>query len=200
MLLMTRERIASHLLEISSLVDRYQQRDPAFVEQVIKWLGELEKVLLQLRSPVAAFIAGERGKIIAVHDGLRDPHIIGAKLSPRKASMATASLVLARVEENLRSTITEIDTKFDAWREKMSQLLALASMKHPIPLPPTDPRQRWLKKVWRQLGQCDEAMGMYVYLNAVMSQSDRLHLLDELTQNMLDDIKTAELNIPKKGK
>jgi len=187
MLLMTREKITSHLLELGGLVDLYQQRDPVFVERVVKWLSRLEEGLSQLRSPLAAFVASERGKILASHDGLRDPQIMGAKLSIRKASMATASLILSRTEEVLRSAVVEIDKKFDTWREKMSQLLALASMKHPVPLPPTEPRQQWLKKVWVQLGKSEEAIGMHVYLNAVMTQSDRLYLLDELIQNMLGE-------------
>ena len=183
---MTRERIANQLLEIGNLIDLYEQRDPQFVNRAVKWLTILEENLLQLRNPLSAFVASEKSKILAVQDGLRDPLIIGSK-STRKTSMATTSLVLTRIEETLRAAITEIDKKFDTWREKMSQLLALASMKHSIPLPPTQPHQQWLKKVWSQLGKSEEAIGMHVYLNATMTQSDRLYLLDELIQNMLSE-------------
>ncbi|MFQ5561766.1 MAG: hypothetical protein ACE5FU_14450 [Nitrospinota bacterium] len=101
--------------------------------------------------------------------------------------MATASLALNGTVEKMHAVLAEIDEKFAVWREKMSQLLALASMRKPIPFPPTEPRQDWLKKVWRQLGESAEARGMHVYLNATMAVSDRLQLLDELIMNLVPD-------------
>ena len=188
MLFVTREKITIHLMEVGALVDLYQQKDPVFVERVISWLNRVEQSLQQFRNPLASFVAGERGKIIACKDGLREDKVEGAKLSTRKHMSATASLALSRCEEMLRAQVVDIDTKFDACREKMSQLLAVSSMQNPIPLPPTEPRQHWLRTVWSGLGRAEEAKGMFGYLNAMMSPSDRLHLLDELLRNMLSDV------------
>ena len=184
MLFLTRERLKQQLQQVGHLTDLYQSRDANFTERVIQWLAKVEENLQQLRNPLSSFIATERARILASLDGHRDPQLNDNKTSRSKASAATASLVLNQVVTRLLTVIQQIDDKFDAWREKMAQLLALASMKNPIPLPPTEPRQAWLQKVWRQMGQCEEAKGMYVYLNATMGPNDKWQLLDELIINM----------------
>jgi hypothetical protein len=185
MLILTRERLNQQLQQVGRLVDLYQAHDSNFIEQVVRWLSKIEEHLQQMRNPLSSYVAAERARILAAHDGFRDPHVSDPKVTRRKAIMATTSLVLNSVVDRLVETIRQIDEKFDAWREKMTQLLALGSMKKPIPMPPTEPRQLWLNKVWSQLGEIDEARGMYVYLNATMTQSDRLQLLDELIVNMI---------------
>ena len=187
MLFLVRERLNQQLYQVSQLVDLYQARDSNFVGRVVQWLSKVEENLQQLRNPLSSFVGAERAKILAAYDGFRDPNVVDPKITKRKAVMATTSLVLNNVVDRLNETIHQIDEKFDAWREKMTQLLALGSMKKPIPLPPTEPRQEWLKKVWAQLGESEEAKGMYVYLNAVMTQNDRLQLLDELITNTVGD-------------
>ncbi len=180
-----RETLASALLKLPALVDAYQQRDPLFATQAIHWLGELEKAMQQLRLPLAAMLAGERAKVLAVNDGYRDPLLPGERLSSRKAQAATASLALNRAQDEARRLIAGIDAQFDLWREKLAQFLAIATQKTPIPLPPTEPREAWLAAVWRQLDVNGDTQGMYRYLNAALPASDRLYLLNELLTNLL---------------
>lgn len=184
MLAITREKVLEHLREVPRLADLYRDRDPAFRERVLDWLSQVEESLGRLRNPLASRAAAERTTILAVADGLREPGIDGS-VSVRKATRATVSLALRRVEEALRELVESTDRKLDEGREKMTQLLAVATAAQPIPLPPTEPRQAWLEKVWRSLETSNGTQGMYAYLNAALRPSDRLYLLDEIVTNLV---------------
>lgn len=185
MLAYTREKILGHLQETPGLTDLYQRHEPSFPSAVVAWLAGVEDSLSQLRLPLASLVAAERGRILAAGDGFRDP-AIPERMTPRKATVAVAALSIGRVQEELRRKVAEIDGKFDAWREKMAQLLAVATAAAPIPLPPTDPRDIWLATVWKGLNANGETQGMYRYLGAAMQPNDRLFILDELLGNLLN--------------
>jgi hypothetical protein len=184
MLAITREKVLEHLREVPRLADLYRDRDPAFRERVLDWLSQVEQSLGRLRNPLASRAAAERTTILAVADGLREPGIDGS-VGLRKATRATVSLALRRVERALRELVETTDRKLDEGREKMTQLLAVATTAKPIPLPPTEPRQAWLEKVWRSLETSNGTQGMYAYLNAALRPSDRLYLLDEIVTNLV---------------
>jgi len=186
MLAYTREKLLEHLRETTLLVDLYQRREPSFPAAVVAWLVKVEETLLQLRLPLSSLVAAERARILAVGDGYRDPVLVSERITPRKATLAVASIALGRVQDELRRKVAEIDSQFDAWREKMAQLLAIATTKSPIPLPPTEPRDVWLAAVWKALDVNGEVQGMYRYLGTALQQSDRLFLLDELLGNLLN--------------
>ena len=183
MLALTREQLVEHLQEASALVDRYARNDWEFPTRVTAWMTEVETTLGRLRSPLVSLVAAERGKITAVDDGFRDPEIEG--VNQRKALKATATLALGRVEAALRDEIHRIDARFDEMRERLAQLLALASTSAPIPLPPTEPRQAWLDLVWSGLAVNGETRSLYSYLGAALAPSDRTYLLDEMIRNLL---------------
>ena len=186
MLALTREKLSAHLQEMPSLIDLYQRRDPMFINRTVTWFSVLEKILLQTRNPIASFVAVERGKVLAISDGYRDPSVPTSSTTKRKAGFVTTMMVLGRVEAVLLDTLNDIDAKLEIWREKMTQFVAVATNSHPIPLPPPEPRQAWLKEVWRQFSISVETQSMYNYLNAAMDASDRLYLLGELVENILN--------------
>jgi len=187
MLAFTREKLISHLLQIPPLVDLYQNHDPLFAERVVDWLSELEESLGQMRLPTAGMAASERALILAIADGYRDQEIEVSSRRPRKAKQAAAALAINRMQSELRRRIEEIDEQFDAWRERMAQFIAVAINSNHIPLPPTEPRNAWLSNIWKSWGSNGETQSMYNYLNAAMTQGDRIFLLDELISNILDE-------------
>lgn len=187
MLALTREMIYGHLEKVSSLIDLYQNRDYVFIEKTIIWLTEVEKTLARLRHSLASYVAIERGKIIAVADGYQDPSIIlSDRRSKRKTTFATALVILCNVESTLMDVINKIDEQFQTWQEKMVQFLAVASTEVAIPLPPTEPRQKWLNEIWSSLGKTEKAKNMFNYLNSAMKPTDRLFLLNFLMENMVE--------------
>lgn len=186
MLAYTRETLLGHLQQTSRLVDLYQQHEASFVAEVVAWMACVEESLGQLRLPLVSLVAAERARILSVGDGYRDPALVGERLTARMASRAVASLALTRVQEELRRKVTAIDAQFDAWREKMAQLLAIASVKAPIPLPPSEPHDAWLTTVWKGLDVNGEVQGMYRYLGAAMASGDRMYLLDEVLGKLIE--------------
>jgi hypothetical protein len=186
MLFATREILLEKLLKLPALIDAYQRNDVGFVERSNHWLQELEQSLNQLRNPLTSKVANERGRVISALEGYRDPALNGGRVSRRKAVNVTTSLALSEVETVLVAQIQDIDGKFDLWREKLAQFISVASGMVPIPLPPTDPRQDWLKQIWANWKTIEETRAMFNYLNTVMSPSDRLQLLGELLDNHLN--------------
>jgi len=186
MLAYTREQLVTHLLETPEIFKLYQAHDPLFADRVVVWLSQTEETLLKLRLPAASRLAAERGSIVAAGEGYRDPALGPERVSGRRAVQITAVLALERAQTELARTINEIDAKFETWREKMAQFLAVATTSRPIPLPPTEPREDWLNSVWANLRPTDETGSMYNYLNTVMPASDRRYLLQGLMINLLD--------------
>ena len=185
MLALTREMLNSHLQKMSGLIDLYERRDSLFIHNTVTWLADLEKILQQTRNPLVSFVAVERGKVLAITDGYRDPSIPENHTTKRKAGFVSTMMVLGRVEAGLLKMLDDIDTKFGIWREKMAQFIAVATNSHPIALPPTEPHQTWLEEVWGTFSVTAETQSMYNYLNTVMDKSDKLYLLGELLDNIL---------------
>jgi hypothetical protein len=182
-----REKLMQLLDEVPRLTDAYAQRDPDYPAKAAAFLKKVEDGLSQLRQTGGSFAASERANILATADGYRDPDIARDKLTDRKAARAVATIAVGRVEAMLRERIQHIDAELDDYRLKMSQLLAVSTARQPIPLPPTEPRSAWLRRVWGQLNVGDETQGMYGYLSAAVSMSDRLYLLDEVVSNLLSN-------------
>lgn len=186
MLVATREVILEKLLLLPALIDAYQQGDVGFPARAVSWLQELERSLAQLRSPLTSLASRQRARIVAAQNGYREAPLNGGKLSRSKGIHVTASQALGEVEAELISQVLLIDQKFDLWRDKLAQFISVASNSVPIPLPPSSPRQDWLKQIWQSWGTIDETRTMYSYLNTVMSLGDRLHLFGELLENNMN--------------
>ncbi len=187
MLAFTRERMMDSLSQISELINMYQRRDSQFIETTVAWLKASEESLLQIKSPLASFVAAERGKLLAASDGYINHEINPNRHSNRKTQAAMAALVLSRVESAVRNHVAHIDEKFDALREKMIQFVAVSTANGtpPYALPARfDPKEAWLKTVWESLRVTAETANMRNYLNTALNPSDRLYLLDSFIDNL----------------
>lgn len=198
MLLVKREKILTHLQEVPQLVDKYQAKDLSFIADVLQWLANTEQSLQQVRSPLSSLVASERAKILAVADGYRDIERIDARSRTRKAESATASIALGNVELHLRNAVSEIDTRFDSWREKMAQLIAISHAAKPLKPPLQESRTEWIKGLWLQLHITPETKSMYSYLNAAIANIDRLYLLEEVIDNITNNETGIEIYSNKK--
>jgi len=56
------------------------------------------------------------------------------------------------------------------------------------PLPPSEPREAWLRSVWSMLNVNGETQNMYRYLSTALQPADRSYLLDQLLDNLLQDL------------
>ena len=176
-----REVIVGHLMELSDMVDLYEDRDPRFVAAAIKWMTSVEEALGRLRLPLTSYVAAGRGTILAAQDGYRLPGYEG--VSPRRALRGAASSVLADLEREMRATVASIDEMLIEMTDRMAQLIALATQQVALP-PPTEPREQWLEQVWDALDVANGAAPIRAYLQARMTRTDRLYVLDSVMRNV----------------
>lgn len=188
MLLVTRERILVHILDVTRLTDMYQNHDPLYVAAVIDWLGKVEQTLQQLRHRLSGTVSAERGMLLAVGDGWRPPDVVEAKFSGvRKVERATASITLSTVVEKLDAAVADIDSRFDIVSEKLVQLLAVASGSKPLELAkPGESRNEWLQRLWENIPINKDTQSMYNYLQGALQRPDLLFLLGEAIDRILD--------------
>ncbi len=188
MLAYTREKLLDKLQLTPAILDLYQQQNPSFASEVLSWLSSVEEVMSRLRLSQASQITVEKGKVLAVMAGIPDQSFAVHRLSQRKLVQASALFSLGRAQEAVQQKIQNIDQQFEIWREKMAQYLAIATSRVPIPLPPSEPREAWLKSVWSLLNINGETQNMYRYLNTALQPADRNYLLSQLLDNLLQDL------------
>ena len=187
-----REKLLDCLNKASSLTDEYADLNPNYIEHIIIWMKDLEETLQKFRSPMAATITQERAKLLAFREGASDPSLIDKGLPRRKAQRILATMCLSRVIAPVSIQIEQIDQDFAQIREKIAQLLALASSETAIPTPPTHHnREAWLIKIWKSLAG-GETHSMYSYINATLPLVDRLYILDNLLDNLLESVELPD--------
>lgn len=185
MLLLTREMLVLRLLELPALASASASQEPWFNERFMLWLQSVESSLLRLRHPMAGHIAVQRSEFAAALAGHHDAAVRGGRSSRRHTSRAAALSAMGEVETVLQRIVADTDAQLAAHREKVVQLLAVASASSPVELPIGLSREAWLTEIWSGLGIREDARGMYNYLQATVSRSDLHAILGELVDNLL---------------
>jgi hypothetical protein len=188
MLTVIREELTKHLLELPEITNLYVLQDPDFEVQTVGWLVMVEKTLSRFRNPSVSLAAAQKGRIMSARDGYVEPEFSGKKVNTRKVTRATALLALTQAESAIRQEVEKINMEIEPSRVKMTQLLSVASSIKPIPMPPTEPRTEWLKKVWNALSVSEDGTdtrALHTYLGVALHTVDRLYLLDDLLTNLI---------------
>lgn len=176
-----RERILEQLLSIPALVDQYAAQEGSFMQNVAIWLRATEQALEPFRLPLVSRLSTIRGQLIAVSEGYMD--IATIKVS-RKQKRGEAIKLLQQSEEALREHIAGIDRQFDEFREKLSQLLAVASSREALPA--TDHiTSGYLDQVWDIAKKVPENSTLALYLQGRLTETDRRYLLSDLIEHLL---------------
>lgn len=100
------EEIERKLFEVSTLIDGYENRNPTFVDDVEKWLKNIDEVLQKNRLAIAGNIAGLRGTLLSVRNGAsyQDIETIG-RSTRRKLLAATAIDIVNRAVNIVNTSI-----------------------------------------------------------------------------------------------
>jgi hypothetical protein len=182
-----RERILEQLLSIPNLVDQFATQESHFMQSVVTWLRATEQALEPFRLPLISRLATIRGQLISVSEGHLEVATI--KVS-RKQKRGEAIKLLQQSEEALRDHIANIDRQFDEFREKLSQLLAVASSREALPA--TDHiTTGYLDKVWDIAKKVPENSTLALYLQGRLTETDRRYLLADLIEHLLAKVVTA---------
>ncbi|MDF1800190.1 MAG: hypothetical protein P1V81_13505 [Planctomycetota bacterium] len=177
-----RETLLGHLQEITTLADGYAGGD--FAGGTMAWLKAVEDSLGKLRHPQASLAAAERARVAAAGDEPSDA-AEPCRRSRRKHARWVAREALGRVEERLREEVLAIDARFAELRDKLAQAVAMAHAQDPLPLPPTQPREAWLRAAWRHCRGVANVAPLLLSLEAALKPMDRLNLLDDVLNNVL---------------
>lgn len=176
-----RERILEQLLSIPGLVDQYAAQEGSFMQNVAHWLRATEQALEPFRLPLVSRLSTIRGQLIAVSEGSMD---VGTIKITRKQKRGEAIKLLQQSEEALREHISKIDNQFEEFREKLSQLLAVASSREALPT--TDHiTAGYLDNVWELAKKVPENSTLALYLQGRLTETDRRYLLADLIEHLL---------------
>lgn len=177
--------LVRHLLELPDLTRSPQ--DPAFNGRAIQWLASVEETLLKLRHPSAGLVATQRLRLLAAKDGYREPGIYAEGVNRRRIEQVATAFSLGEVAALMQKLVGENDSNIESLREKMIQLLAVASAAKPLPMQGVLSRDEWLREVWKMAGQCLEGRGMFNYLSAAATHQDIAAILDGVMSNLLEN-------------
>ena len=181
MLSIVRERIMEQLLIIPGLVDQYANQDTQFMPNVARWLRASEQALEPFRLPLVSRLATLRGELLAIAEGVTES---GSKIS-RKQKRGEAVRVLQQSEEALRLHLSTLDTQFDEFREKLSQLLAVASSRSPLPAT-EHVTAEYLDRLWSRARSEPDNATLALYLQGRLSETDRRYLLSDVVERLLN--------------
>lgn len=182
-----RERILERLLALRSITEKYAARDPSFPGAVGDWHDATARVLGELRHPLAGLAAAERGRVIAAADGLRDPDERAERTTTRRSARAVAAASLARTEQALRGELAQVEARLMALRSQIAEMVARVHAQNPIAPRGDRPREAWLRGVWRSLNGEPKARAQQAYLAGLMPWVDRLYVLGEVLDNLMED-------------
>jgi hypothetical protein len=124
------EEISDLLLELPSIVQRYESRDPTFSEIVKSWLARAEEVLLRNRLPAVGALASLRASVISAERGAVPAGVtFPAHSSPRKARDAAVADALRRAEEITSDLIRADWGQINEAERLIRQMVTLARYK-----------------------------------------------------------------------
>lgn len=184
MLFFTREKLMAHLSEVPALGRAYAARDPSYVDAAVAWMASVEETLLRVRHPLSSLVSTQKARIQSVEDGYRPPEMPQDKGSVRQARRLVTALAVAQVEEVLRQVVASADARFNDLRDRLAQLLAVASAIQPIPLSEGLAREDWARRVWADLPITGETRGMHGYLSGAFQPTDLHQVLAEVLENL----------------
>jgi hypothetical protein len=180
MLVYTRELLLQCLQTVGGLVDQHARGEPRAETAFAAWLAECGERLARVRHPRASELAALRGRLLALRD-LAGPNV-------RRRARAARMELLAEAERSLREELQRLDVELAGAREKLAQLLAVASRAAPLQLQNGRTRERWLAETWGALAASPEANGLARYLAHALAPSDRTQLLGELLERALEAV------------
>lgn len=176
------EAVRGMLMRIPGLVDLEKRGDSAFVQEVERWLTELEQLLYDNRISAAGSVATFRGELISAQRGVIPAEIVfHGKPTRRKIKEATAVHVLRQVNDLVLNVIHK-DIERVAKAERMGrQLVAIAKAKGLIQeLPSGENHTEKLKVMWRTLSSDPDISPGIINVEGLIGPQDTLIVLDRI--------------------
>ena len=176
------EEIQSKLLEVLTLIDRYAARNPAFLNGVLSWFGEIEGVLQRNRLVIVSEIASMRGTIISAQRGqslAQTDH--PGRVATRRAAEAAAAQMMRSAVDVITKRLDRDIILINKAEESTYELVIVGRQLKIIPADAgTSSSSASLRLLWDEL-TANEVTGKYTtYIRTIVGRGDALILLDRV--------------------
>jgi hypothetical protein len=175
MRLSTLDELDALRLRVTSLVDTYDSGDPAFADEVKKWLTVVEQTFAVRRVPSAGGIAALRATLIAAANGAVPEGVTFAgRTTPRKVRDAVSAGVLRKAEDLIADAARNPAAQFAEAERLIRQMTAVARRKGIFDSPESPPA------LWSKLEEDAELAAVAVHVVGLVGAGDAQILLDRV--------------------
>jgi len=176
--LLNLEEIESLLLNVPTLVKRFEDRDPDFLSAVISWLAAAEDTLSKNRMPQTSEIAVCRSELISANRGFSEGAPLQTRMGARQLREARASQLLKRATEVLTETIHHRRGQIDEASRLMMQMVAVADHLGLIPADSGQNHTAYLQTILQAMVNRTELTSLVVHVTGILGKADILIVLD----------------------
>jgi hypothetical protein len=177
------DEINTLLIQSSSLVDKYENKNVSFVESFKEWLIKGEELLKRYNKPQVSELAGLRSVTIAAERGVYDKNIniISAK-SNRKISSSIAAISLNKAQNILQNVLKPVLENIEHAKNLIKQILVTAAQKNLI-------NKYWLtdedlstklQNLWKAFKEDTDLKALTNHVLTLVSYVDALRLMEEI--------------------
>ena len=177
------DEINALLIQSSSLVDKYENKDVSFVESSKEWLIKGEELLKRYNKPQVSELAGLRSVIIAAERGVSDKNInIMSTKSNRKISSSIAAISLNKTQNILQDVLKPVLENIEHAKSLIKQILVTAAQKNLI-------NKYWLtdedlstklQNLWKAFKEDIDLKALTSHVLTLVSYVDALRLMEEI--------------------
>lgn len=190
------EEIQNLLLDVSTLTDLHEQRDPDYIPEVKSWLEKFETVLDNNRMPVTGTIAAYRGLLISAEQGIIPTGVeIHGRVTKRKIQDGAASLLIRLTSDVVSNAILGDQERIKDAERMTRQLVSIANAKGIISdIPNGDDSADVLNSIWKAMTDDKDLSAGTINVVGLVGPFDALILLDRIIASdiQIDKTKSGE--------
>ena len=178
------EEIQSALLEVPTLINSYQAKDPQFLDNVLAWFKSFESMLQMNRLTVVSEIAGMRGALISARRGMftTQPSLLRRTERRRAAEMVA--------EQMLRTSVDVVTKRIDRDLIRINKAedatIELVNVGRQLKIIPINSNAKSspaiLHSLWDSLANQDLTRNYTILIRSNVGPGDALILLDRVLQ------------------
>lgn len=173
------EELQALLLHLPELVQRYEEKDAAFVELAKEWLRAAEELLVRNSLPVAGAVAGLRGAVISAERGFVPAGVATPGTTSRRLRDFAAAEALRRAEELVSGALRQDAAQLQDAEGVMRQMVVVAYYKGLLDVGATDDsRTDVLQLLWSRLLADPDLIQGAVRVSGLVGLPTALALLD----------------------
>lgn len=176
--LLNLEGIEALLLEVPAVVQRLEERDPDYFQEVKSWLARGAETLSNNRLPAAAEIAVCRAELISVDRGFSNGLPLKSRIGARGLKEARASQLLKRATNAITETIRSRRGQVDEASRIMVQIVAAADRLGLIAADSGPSHSAYLTSTLEALSNRAELTSLVVHVTGLLGSTDTLMVLD----------------------